>query len=272
MGSLPDAFMFSQSNLQDYVDCPRRFELKHLLHQRYPAPVVDDMLLFEARLQQGEAFHHVVHQHLIGIPSDKLISLIDDPLVVRWFNHYLSRALLPDNSRLYPEKTLTIPFGEFGLLAKIDVLAFGDPIQIVDWKTTRSLPRRDDLAQRLQTIVYPYVLVMGGGYLNQEQDIVPDQVEMIYYYVEQETPIVFEYSQEQLERDRAYLQALIAEIDAQTHFELTEDVWRCRFCTYRSLCDRGQKAGSVNDWETDEGLYELDTLDIDIEQIAEIEF
>ena len=30
-------FIFSAHNLQDYLDCPRRFELKYILKQPWPA-------------------------------------------------------------------------------------------------------------------------------------------------------------------------------------------------------------------------------------------
>ena len=76
MGNLPDDFMFSQSSLQDFVDCPRRFELKYLLKQRFPAPEVDDMLEFERRMEQGSRFHLLIHQHQIGIPAELLLSRI----------------------------------------------------------------------------------------------------------------------------------------------------------------------------------------------------
>ena len=34
---LKPGFHFSQNNLQDFVDCPRRFELLHVLHLPWPA-------------------------------------------------------------------------------------------------------------------------------------------------------------------------------------------------------------------------------------------
>ena len=57
-------------------------------------------------------------------------------------------------------------------------------------------------------------------------------------------------------------------------FPLTSDERRCKFCVYRSLCNRGVAAGSLEDWP---GLTEeapdltLDT-GLDFDQIAEIEF
>jgi hypothetical protein len=46
-------------------------------------------------------------------------------------------------------------------------------------------------------------------------------------------------------------------------------VRQCRFCNYRSLCDRGVKAGFLVDLERD---LEPEEIEIDLEQIAEIEF
>ena len=34
---LPPQFAFSQSSLQDYMDCPRRFQLRYLDRLIYPA-------------------------------------------------------------------------------------------------------------------------------------------------------------------------------------------------------------------------------------------
>jgi hypothetical protein len=79
------------------------------------------------------------------------------------------------------------------------------------------------------------------------------------------------YDARQYTTDRDYLASLIAEITAHDEpiWPLTPDVRQCRFCNYRSLCERGVKAGFLDDLDKD---LELNEPDIDLEQIAEIEF
>lgn len=274
MGNLPDDFMFSQSSLQDFADCPRRFELKYLLRQRYPAQEVDNMLEFEARMAQGQDFHQLIHQHQIGIPADTLQVRIQDNEVSKWFSTYLKNGLEGIPKKRYPEKTLTIPIGDYGLLAKIDLLAIGDSIKIIDWKTSRFIPKNETLAHRLQTRVYPYVVAKGAAYLTDGKIITPDQIEMIYWYADKDGETRnFAYSQAQFEADEAYLLQLIDDIDKTLEFPLTDDETRCKFCTYRSLCDRGREAGALADYESaDYDDTDLDDFELDFDQIAEIEF
>ena len=37
MSNLPADFHFSQGSLQDYVDCPRRFQLRYMMKLAWPA-------------------------------------------------------------------------------------------------------------------------------------------------------------------------------------------------------------------------------------------
>ncbi|MBE0704407.1 MAG: PD-(D/E)XK nuclease family protein, partial [Afipia sp.] len=115
--NLPDDFVFSQTSLQDYADCPRRFELRYLLRQRWPAPEVDDMLEFEARMEKGEQFHHLVHQHLAGIEAEVLLPRIGDEDVRRWFAAYLKTGLENTPEARHPETTITTVLGDAMLLA-----------------------------------------------------------------------------------------------------------------------------------------------------------
>ena len=274
--NLPDDFTFSQSSLQDYADCPRRFQLRYLLNQRWPAPEVDDMLEFERRMEQGERFHHLVHQHLAGIAPDILTKRLTDADVRRWFAAYLKNGLddLPASRR--PEMTLTVPLGDYMLLAKFDLLAVepGGRALIVDWKTGAHIPKAERLAKRLQTIVYRYVLAAGGDGLNGGQPIPPERIEMIYWYAEHDGATRrFPYDAAQFADDESYLRGLVAEIDSRADFPLTPDETRCRFCVYRSLNDRGENAGSLAEWdETDDPALDEADFTLDIGQIAEIEF
>lgn len=273
--NLPDDFVFSQTSLQDYVDCPRRFELRYVLRQRWPAPEVDDMLEFEARMEKGDQFHHLVHQHLAGIAAEKLLASSGDADVRRWFEMYLETGLedVPEPRR--PETTITVPLGEAMVLAKFDLLAVepGGRALIVDWKTSERLPSAERLAKRLQTIVYRYVLAAGGDAFYGGQPIPPERIEMIYWYADHEgTTRRFPYDARQFAADAAYLEGLANEIATRPAFPLTPDVTRCRFCPYRSLCDRGVQAGRLEEWDDGEDEIDLTTFTLDIDQIAEIEY
>ncbi|HZU87116.1 MAG TPA: PD-(D/E)XK nuclease family protein, partial [Anaerolineaceae bacterium] len=63
---LPVSFHFSQNNLQDYVDCARRFELRHLLRLEWPALQSEPVLERERLMILGQRFHQMVQQHLSG--------------------------------------------------------------------------------------------------------------------------------------------------------------------------------------------------------------
>jgi hypothetical protein len=148
---------------------------------------------------------------------------------------------------------------------------------IVDWKTSLRKTRRSDLEKRLQTVIYRYLLARAGRHLNGGEPIPPERVEMIYWFAAAPDEVErLSYSHAEYEQDEHYLTELIHTIQAQSRFELTPDEWRCRFCTYRSLCQRGIGAGGFDDG-ADESLTDTtDTdefdLDFDFDQIAEVEF
>ena len=57
---LPPTFTFSQSSLQDYFDCPRRFQLRYIEQVAWPAVETEPMLENERRQQAGLHFHRLV--------------------------------------------------------------------------------------------------------------------------------------------------------------------------------------------------------------------
>lgn len=273
MSLLAPEFQFSQSSLQDYVDCARRFELRYLQRVQYPAAEAEPIIEHERHMEMGELFHQLVHQHLIGLPEEKLTDAIQDKTVQRWWQNYLRYGLdgLPDERR--PEIKLFTAIGRHRLVAQYDLLAFapGDTFVIVDWKTASKRPTRDRLLQRLQTIVYRYVLVEAGAYLNGGVPIEPEQVEMVYWFPEYPLqPEPFSYDQAQHQAAYDTISLLVREIAARSVFELTQNTMHCRFCTYRSLCERGVEAGNLSEYENVE--VEAIPFTFDFDQIAEVEF
>src|SRR3990172_4339964 len=133
----------SQSSLQDYHDCPRRFELRYLQRLSYPAIETEPALENERHQQEGEYFHRLVQQHLIGIPAEQVGRLANTDNLQRWWENYLNakdltglaqRPVGRDLSGLYSEITLSAPLGKFRLVAKYDLIAVdNNKVTIYDW-------------------------------------------------------------------------------------------------------------------------------------------
>ncbi len=271
--NLPDDFAFAQGSLQDALDCRRRFELRYIKRLRYPAVEAEPALDFEARTRQGSRFHKLVQQGLLGVPSDLLgESLHDDVELAAWWGAFLKHGMAGLPEGRHGEITLQTHLAGRRLIAKYDLLALergGDAV-IVDWKTWRNVPSRQRLQNRMQTILYRYVLARAGDHLY-GGPIPPERIRMIYCFVAQEGErVTLEYTAEQMRADEAQLREMIEEIDRAQSFPLTENERRCRYCTYRSLCERGG-AGQVDMLDIDDELEEED-FELDFDQIAEIEF
>jgi hypothetical protein len=74
----------SQSSLQDYVDCARRFQLRYIDRLSYPAIESEPALENEKHQQEGEYFHRLVQQYLIGIPAEQISKLANTDNLQRW--------------------------------------------------------------------------------------------------------------------------------------------------------------------------------------------
>src|SRR6185503_18104549 len=128
---------------QDYTDCARRFKLRYLDRLSYPAVETEPTLENEKHLQEGEYFHRLVQQHLIGIPADQIAKLANTPPLQRWWGNFQSfrQTNLASLTNCLTEVTLSAPLGNYRLLAKYDLIAIeNDKVTIYDWKTYRKRP------------------------------------------------------------------------------------------------------------------------------------
>jgi hypothetical protein len=270
---LQESFTFSQSSLQDYADCPRRFQLRYVEQIHWPAVESEPLLENEGHQIQGQAFHRLVQQKFLGLPSEKLSRLAKTQNLERWWQNFQSFNLVPSDYTQYPELTLSSPIGEHRLTAKYDLVAAnpGQKALIFDWKTYAKRPRDEWMAARWQTRVYRALLTTAGTHLNNDVPFEPEQIEMIYWYADFPSgPARFAYDKKQYKRDWSAIEKIVGEISKEEDFPLTEDEKSCRFCTYRSYCGRGIRAGILAEAEAE---VETDvTFDVNFEQIGEIEF
>ena len=267
----PSIFTFSQSSLQDYADCPRRFQLRYLDRLTWPAIETEPSLENERRQQAGQHFHRMAQQALIGIPLEKLEKLAVTPELQKWWQNFsVAYPEIARGAKLYPEQTLSAPLGGYRITAKFDLLAVREDKAILyDWKTYHKRPRNEFLAIRWQTRVYRWLLAAAGKQFNNAQSFAPEQIEMIYWFTDfPEDPARLTYDSAQFKRDQDGLEKIIAEISQSLEFpkvDESETSHACAFCAYRSYCARGSAAGDWRDAETDL------LPEIDFSEIAEIE-
>src|SRR5258708_37577990 len=83
---LPPAFQLSQSSLQDFADCARRFQLRYLMEQEWPAPPAEALADAERADILGKHFHLLVERYWLGVPLDEgAIS----PALLPWWAAFL---------------------------------------------------------------------------------------------------------------------------------------------------------------------------------------
>ena len=267
------------------MDCAQRFKLRYLDRLSYPAAETEPTRENEKHQQEGEYFHRLLQQYFIGIPAEQIAKFANTGNLQRWWENFQNDKDLSglreatkrgkedrDLTGLFPEATLSAPLGGHRLLAKYDLIAIQNGKAIIyDWKTYRKRPRNEWLAARMQTRVYRVLLVQAGAHLNNGQPFEPEQIEMIYWFADfPEEPARLPYTSAQFQRDRDTLLKLSEEVATASSYPLTEDWQKCLFCTYRSYCERGIRAGDVEQAEAEREAEEL--FDVNFEQIGEIAF
>ncbi|MCX6044623.1 MAG: PD-(D/E)XK nuclease family protein [Chloroflexi bacterium] len=301
--NLPETFAFSQSSLQAYEDCPRRFWLAYAEQLPWPAVEAEPVSEHEQLMRLGSTFHLLVQRAQIGLDPELLGAGLEPPLG-DWFNAYLHHRPTDLPSDFFEvERILSMPFGVaatplngsghamaqttpiYRLAAKYDLIAADQTgrVVIIDWKTARKRTDPANLRQRLQTIVYPYVLVEASAKLPWGP-VQPEQVEMRYWFTAAPgQPVVFRYDRAQHEANHERLHHLLEEIlagqrevDFPTVYDTEINRKRfCSFCVYRSRCNRGVTAGNLDELADAEDFFAVDAdtaLEFTLDDVTELAF
>lgn len=295
ISAFPEDFAFSQSSLQAYEDCPRRFWLAYVQQLPWPALEVAPAREYEQLLRWGSVFHKLVERAETGleVPTENMPS----PLA-EWWDAYLQhrpRDLETDLREvefvLHATQQLPGPGDQsrpFRVAAKYDLVAQVEngPIIIVDWKTGARRPRPETLLRKWQTALYPYVLVESAERLGWGP-IDPERVELRYWFTaEPENPIIFRYDRHRHAETRTRLYQTVRAIfqgQGEPDFPKIPDTEInrqrfCRFCIYRSRCDRGVTAGPLDEAQQDAVDEAVDAalldggLDFTLDDVDELAF
>lgn len=283
---LPEEFTFSQGKLQDYIDCQRRFQLKYLLNHPWPAPLVNPIDDYELTTLVGQRFHQMIRQYLMGISQSRITQMIHDDKLNIWWENFLRLKSEPvemefiwqQNTENFPEITITAYIANLKVIAKYDLISItsDNKIIIVDWKSSVNIPTLTWLKERMQSKIYPYLLVEAGKFIHKGISIEPDAIEMIYWFANHPHQIqIFKYTSQQHLSNKHQITKLLEEIKStqDNEFMLTTNINTCRFCVYRSLCGRGDLAGNLGDLNIfSEASDEIIDPDLTIDDISEIAF
>lgn len=291
---IPPGYTFSQSSLQAYADCPRRFWLTYIRQLPWPAVEATPVQAHEQLMRLGQEFHRLVQRAEIGMDPDLLAARLRDPLDL-WFSgyrHHRPTDLPTGHIELEYSTRIPLDVGsterkdapDVFLTALFDLLAVDARSRavIIDWKTSRQRPQIATVQRRLQSRVYPYVLVEASKHMPWGP-LEPEQVEMRYWYTAApDLPISLPYDRRQHAENERDLRQLIASIlrgSEEADFPKVEDTESnrmryCRFCAYRSRCDRGAVPGPLQEFADfdDSALDDLDDLIFDLSDIQELAF
>ncbi len=239
---LPQPFVFTQSNLQTFSNCPYQFYLRYVQHFQWPAAQARDVLQFEADRLAGARFHQLVHQLYLGLSLPKLSQMEKndpDSRVATWFDAFTTTFPQTLPGELFPEYTLGVTLGGQELTAKYDLLQCDSGhFTIYDWKTSHKQPSKTWLAGQMQSRVFPLVLALHLDEINQPFT----ELRMVYWEAAQpERPYIFKSTTQTLAEDQDYIFELMQKINrlSPPDFHKTDDIKRCRYCRYRSYCNRG---------------------------------
>ena len=271
-------FDYSQNKLHDYLECPRRYELRYLLQRIWPAVHSEPVLVLEEQINNGKTFHLMAQQFFSGIQQDAINLQSENEKISTWWKAFLSFAEDYKQLQSQPEVLISSKINHSRFVGVFDLLIYSPngKMTIIDWKTNYLKPSRKNLEEHIQTRLYPLLLTSGGKQWNNGQNIQPDQIEMIYWFANYPNePESFLYSEQRYQEDLFYIQDLVEQIEKTKpgEFLLTENRNRCKFCNYRSLCGRGTTPGSMTELEDLdlEYLYE-EIEEIDMNQIRDIAF
>lgn len=266
--------IFSAIKIQDFLDCARRYELKYVLRQSWPAIACEPVLEIEENIKRGNQFHFLLHQFFTGVPKDVLRKSIQDDFLSTWFENslvFLSTLIL---KTVFSEFHLDCQIGDSKVQGIFDLIFINekDELGIIDWKTSKYIPKNRTFAKKIQTILYPLIIQESSAEFLGSIEKIPENISMRYWFpAKPDKEIIFSYSQIAHENNIRFITHTIQDINNKQigDFNLTDDENKCRYCSYRSLCNRGTFPGKIQDATDFDNESELN---FDFDQIPDIPF
>ena len=229
--------LLTQTQINAYERCKRLYYLKYVRRLVWPVETTA-----RRNVDQGESFHLLVRQLLMGFPREKLLFPGGDEEVSRWIGVFLQARPLDGARHVMAEKELSALLADVLWLGKFDALAVKDDrLVIYDWKTGKAVPDAARYHASPQTRLYRFLAKMNACRLpgSALHEIPAENIEMIYWFPEYpDQPVRLPYSEEEFQQDVTWLHMTAREMCAgdEADYPRTVITKRCRFCDYRTYC------------------------------------
>lgn len=235
----------SYSKLTDFLSCPKKFELKHLLGKEeefketiYTAfgsaihSAIEDSLNKDYDLDAAFCiFKRELSKHIMGVEIKERQTIFlptwenKGKIVLQYFfdeyfNELKDKVVETEHYFSYPIiiNDVEISFNGFiDLIYKID-----DKIKLIDWKTGKKQPKGDNLQLRI------YALILNKLYNYNVSEIK-------YAFIKDETENVLEIDQNIINETEKELIKIIKDILETKEFKKCYSN-NCRFCNMKKYC------------------------------------
>ena len=229
--------ILTQTQINAFERCRRLYYLKYVSRLVWPVEAADT-----GSVREGDDFHLLMRQLILGFPRESLIIPADEPDLEAWLDLYRREQPLGTPDQVFAEKEVSLLYADVLWLGKFDALAVtGDRLTIFDWKTGALPPDRAYYARSPQTRLYRFLArscasrLLGAGL----HAFPAENIEMVYWFPQfPEGTLRLPYSEEEYGQDMTWLRTLAREMlkTEEADYPRTEKQRRCERCGYRSYC------------------------------------
>lgn len=240
----PAPGVFSYSQLETFLTCPRQYQLKYILKLPAPQTAAESLGIsvhisleqFYQEYQKGQkpnvkrllelyysnwmpiGYSSLAHQIRARTEGEKMLKNF-------YKNHHNNKMIIHDL-----EHTFKIKIADFSLVGKIDRVddRGGGKIEIIDYKTGK-VPDEKKIKNSLQLSIYFLAAVNRGLYRKK-----PEDVSLTFHFLQEGKRVTIKKTKEDIPKILEELKKIVAAIRT-SDFKHRRGPW-CDFCPYRDIC------------------------------------
>ncbi|MBV4436929.1 PD-(D/E)XK nuclease family protein [Clostridium tyrobutyricum] len=231
-------FYYSQTSLNIFRTCPMKFKLKYIDNISWKR---DDFIEsgYYDNIEIGLYFHLICERYFSRLPIGKLDK---NQNLSKWVDFLQETFLLYDENTYLTEYEIKMKLNIIKLQAKYDLIVIkpGGKIEIYDWKTENRKLSPGEMENRIQTLVYLYVISENAEKLFGINTKFED-ISMTFWQPQYAGNILnIKYSEHKHSEGEKYLKKLIDTINSYDfNCNFNKEVYRskCKFCEFNYICN-----------------------------------